>query len=40
MNLSTARRVEMLWLAALAQLAAADRDAAPLDTAAAARFAR
>jgi len=30
-NLST-RRVEMLWPAALAQLAAADRDAAPLDT--------
>src|SRR5271165_5953791 len=30
-NLSTTRRVEMLWPAALAQLAAADRDAAPLD---------
>ena len=38
-NLSTTRRVEMLWPAALAQLAAADRDAAPLDTTALARFA-
>ncbi len=40
MNLSTTRRVEMLWPAALAQLAAADRDAAPMDTRAPARFAR
>jgi len=38
-NLSTTRRVEMLWPAALAQLADADRGAAPLNTAAPARSA-
>jgi len=38
-DVSTTRRVEMLWPAALAQLAAADRDAAPVNSSAPARFA-
>ena len=37
-NLPTTRRVEMLWPAALSQLAAADRDAAPVNRSAEARM--
>jgi len=37
-NLPTTRRVEMLWPAALSRLAAADRDAAPVNRSAEARM--